>query len=74
MSAYSIKKNVARIQTEIFSFGPVEGTFTVYEDFLSYQDGQSIKSETRRYLANATWSHAYQEVISYHFYIHRMIC
>jgi len=38
-SAYSVPSNVAKIQTEIFTNGPVEGSFTVYEDFLSYKSG-----------------------------------
>jgi len=38
-SAYSVKANVAQIQTEIMTNGPVEGAFTVYADFPSYKDG-----------------------------------
>lgn len=38
-SAYSVPSNVAKIQTEIMTNGPVEGAFTVYEDFLTYKSG-----------------------------------
>jgi len=38
-SAYSINSDVAQIQTEIMTNGPVEGAFTVYADFLSYKSG-----------------------------------
>ncbi len=40
-SAYAIRE-VEKIQTEIMTNGPVEGTFTVYQDFLSYKSGMSI--------------------------------
>jgi len=38
-SAYSIQQNVADIQKEIMTNGPVEGGFTVFEDFLAYKSG-----------------------------------
>jgi cathepsin B len=38
-SAYSVATNVAQIQTEILTNGPVEGAFTVYEDFVTYTSG-----------------------------------
>lgn len=38
-SAYSIANNVAKIQTEIMTNGPVEVSFTVYNDFLTYKSG-----------------------------------
>jgi len=38
-SAYSVPSDVASIQTEIMTHGPVEGAFTVYEDFVSYKSG-----------------------------------
>jgi len=38
-SAYAISNNVAKIQTEIMTNGPVEAEFTVYEDFLTYKKG-----------------------------------
>ena len=31
--------NVAAIQTEIMTSGPVEASFTVYQDFLTYRSG-----------------------------------
>jgi len=36
---YSVSRNVEQIQIEIMKNGPVAGTFTVYEDFLSYKSG-----------------------------------
>jgi cathepsin B len=38
-SSYSIAQNVAKIQTEIMTNGPVEASFTVYQDFLTYTSG-----------------------------------
>lgn len=38
-SAYSIEGHPKAIQLEILNNGPVEGTFSVYEDFLSYKQG-----------------------------------
>lgn len=37
--AYSINGGEKAIQTEIFKNGPVEGAFSVYEDFVSYKSG-----------------------------------
>ncbi|KAK9694078.1 Papain family cysteine protease [Popillia japonica] len=37
--SYSLRNNVAQIQTEIMINGPVEGAFTVYEDLLHYKTG-----------------------------------
>jgi len=38
-SVYSVPSNVAQIQTELMTHGPIEASFTVYEDFLSYKTG-----------------------------------
>lgn len=38
-SMYYLSKNVTQIMQEIYTNGPVETGFTVYEDFLSYQSG-----------------------------------
>jgi len=38
-TAYSISSKVTDIQTEIMTNGPVEASFTVYEDFLAYKSG-----------------------------------
>lgn len=40
---YSIMSDVAQIQTEIMTNGPVEAAFTVYADFPSYKSGVYIK-------------------------------
>jgi len=39
---YSVSSDVAAIQTEIMTNGPVEGAFTVYADFPSYKSGVYI--------------------------------
>lgn len=39
-TSYSVPEDVEQIQTEIFKNGPVEGAFTVYEDFLLYKSGK----------------------------------
>jgi len=38
-NSYSVSSNVAKIQTEIMTNGPVEGAFTVYADFPTYKSG-----------------------------------
>ena len=38
-TSYAVSSEVENIQTEIMTNGPVEGTFKVYEDFLSYKSG-----------------------------------
>jgi len=38
-SAFTLPRNVAAIQTEILTNGPVETQFTVYQDFYSYKGG-----------------------------------
>jgi len=43
-SSYSIANNVAQIQTEIMTNGPVEGAFTVYDDFPTYKSGVYVQT------------------------------
>jgi cathepsin B len=38
-TAYAVPSDPEKIQTEIMTNGPVEGAFTVYEDFLAYKSG-----------------------------------
>ena len=38
-TAYSIGSDINAIATEIMTNGPVEATFTVYEDFITYRSG-----------------------------------
>jgi len=38
-SAYSVSSNVAQIQAEIMTNGPITGAFLVYADFPTYQSG-----------------------------------
>lgn len=40
--AYSIASDVEKIKQELMTNGPVEGAFTVYEDFLQYKSGTVI--------------------------------
>ena len=35
-----MSSEVEKIQTEIMTYGPVEGAFTVYADFPSYKSGE----------------------------------
>jgi cathepsin B len=48
-SAYNVAANVAAIQTEIMTNGPVEATFNVYADFYQYTSGVYIH-KTGQYL------------------------
>lgn len=41
-TAYSVSADEHEIQAEIYKNGPVEGAFTVYEDFLLYKSGKEI--------------------------------
>jgi len=36
---YSLGNDVDQIRQEIYTNGPVEGAFTVYEDFVTYKSG-----------------------------------
>jgi len=36
---YAVKSNPDQIATEIYTNGPVEAAFTVYEDFVNYKSG-----------------------------------
>lgn len=38
-NVYSIGESVEEIQTELMKYGPVEVTFSVYEDFMTYKSG-----------------------------------
>jgi len=38
-SSYAVSSDAGAIQTEIYTNGPVEACFSVYEDFLSYKSG-----------------------------------
>lgn len=39
-TAYSIGNNVDAIRLEIYTNGPVEAAFTVFEDFVAYKTGK----------------------------------
>lgn len=38
-TSYSVDGNENQIQMEIMTNGPVEGAFSVYEDFVQYKSG-----------------------------------
>lgn len=38
-TSYSVDGNENQIQKEIMTNGPVEGAFSVYEDFVQYKSG-----------------------------------
>lgn len=46
-TSYSVLSNEQEIQSEIYKNGPVEGAFSVYEDFLMYKTGKNT----------CTWTH-----------------
>jgi len=52
-SSYSIASNVQQIQQEILTNGPVEGAFTVYDDFPTYKSGVYVRTSD-----NALGGHA----------------
>ena len=39
MTAYDVRSTVAHIAEELMTNGPVEASFSVYEDFLTYKSG-----------------------------------
>lgn len=41
-SSYSISRNQDHIRQDILENGPVEGAFTVYEDFVNYKSGMFV--------------------------------
>ena len=43
-TSYSVPTEVEQIQQELFKNGPVEGAFTVYEDFPLYKSGKNTCS------------------------------
>lgn len=42
-SSYSVPSEEEQIQYEIYKNGPVEGAFTVYEDFVLYKTGNALQ-------------------------------
>ncbi len=49
-TAYSVQEDEKQIQNEIYKNGPVEGAFTVYEDFVLYKSGKNTcTTNTQRY-------------------------
>ncbi len=45
-SVYRVPKNVEAIQMEIMTHGPVQTVLRVYDDFLSYREGESPTKQT----------------------------
>lgn len=39
--AYGVSSDEKQIMQELYKNGPVEGAFTVFEDFLSYKSGEA---------------------------------
>ena len=54
-SSYHVSESVAKIQTEIYQNGPVEGGFTVYSDFLTYKSG-TYSSHVRKVIFYGDYS------------------
>lgn len=47
-TSYTVLSDEAQIQYEISKNGPVEGAFTVYEDFLLYKTGKNTFTINRQ--------------------------
>lgn len=43
-SSYSVLADEKQIMNEIYNNGPVEGAFTVYDDFVMYRSGKNVHS------------------------------
>jgi hypothetical protein len=55
--AYSIGNDVDKIKDEIMTNGPVEGAFTVFEDFLQYKSGTVIYIMICSHICNVVCFH-----------------
>jgi len=55
--AYSIESDVEKIKHEIMTNGPVEGAFSVYEDFLQYKSGTVIYIMICSHICNVVCLH-----------------
>lgn len=53
-SSYSVLSDEEQIQNEIYKNGPVEGAFTVYEDFVMYKSGKNTCAVHRQNLCTQT--------------------
>ena len=51
-SVYRVPKNVEAIQMEIMTHGPVQTVLRVYEDFLSYREGELDRVNTQTFNAS----------------------
>ncbi|KAG8223837.1 hypothetical protein J437_LFUL007858 [Ladona fulva] len=58
-SSYSVPSSARKIQKEIMTYGPVEGAFTVYEDFVNYKSGWGVdkaSGNTPYWLVANSWN------------------
>lgn len=46
-TSYSVSSDEGDIKYEIYKNGPVEGAFTVYEDFVLYKTGENTQASTK---------------------------
>lgn len=46
-TSYSVSSDEDEIKQEIYKNGPVEGAFTVYEDFVLYKTGENTQASTK---------------------------
>ena len=60
-TSYRVMSEEHQIKSEIFKNGPVEGAFTVYEDFPLYKTGENYTICKEIYL--------FRNIISYCFYL-----
>lgn len=49
-TSYSVPSDEDEIKQEIYTNGPVEGAFTVYEDFVLYKTGKSMRAHIHAYI------------------------
>lgn len=45
--SYSVKRDEEKIRQEIYTNGPVEGAFTVYEDLINYKEGKLLLNKKK---------------------------
>jgi cathepsin B len=46
-TTYNVPANVAKIQTELMTYGPIEAAFEVYQDFLTYRSGVYVRTSSQ---------------------------
>lgn len=60
-TSYSVSSDEDEIKQEIYKNGPVEGAFTVYEDFVMYKTGKNTHTSTPKYSKSTFWHNSNPE-------------